>query len=373
MDDVFEGPEKKLEVYLTPGASADGLRHFSTEVWADLLAEASCTILSHQGNAHLDAYLLSESSLFVFPYRVILKTCGTTTLLLVLPKLLHMATELGTSIELVQYGHLRYKFPEHQVFPHGSFAEEQAYLTGYFGEVYTCVLGPNDGSCWYMLSVEKNGPRQAVPPVVSPRDGDDLLEIAMEGLSPAVCELFHRSPCRHERDSQLAVDKASTQEREFARLMTIASGIAEALPGVVIDDWAFEPCGYSMNGIRDGFYCTVHVTPEMDFSYASFESNDPMYRDPLFLQQIVAAFAPTSAVVTLTTRRIFCELQAFELPSYERSAVEVRQLGASTSICYAHFRLESSKVQETVTSSKPDYLQKECSNGRREHPLVSAC
>lgn len=378
IDDVFEGPEKKLEIYLSPGVSADGLRQFSTDEWADLLAEASCTILSHKSNAYLDAYLLSESSLFVFPYRVILKTCGTTTLLLVLPKLIRMASQLGTALELVQYGHLRYKFPEQQIFPHGSFAEEQAYLATHCREVRNCVLGPSNGACWYMLSANDFAVRQAfrssamtLPVPESPRDGDDVLEIAMEGLSPAVCQLFNRSSSLY-ACSLPDKDRMGTSERDLARCMTASSGLAKALPGVAIDDWAFDPCGYSMNGTREGFYYTVHVTPELDFSYASFESNDPMYRDPRLLQQIVALFEPASAVVTLTTRRIDCELPAYELPSYKRSSFEVRQLGQFTSVCYSHFMSISSRVGERSTpSSKASDCGKEIIY-QCDHPLVAA-
>ena len=70
-----------------------------------------------------------------------------------------------------------------------------------------------------------------------------------------------------------------------------------------IDDFLFEPCGYSMNGIlknvssqrsmfKDflsksffiqdssdsglGEYMTIHITPEPEFSYVSFETNSPM-------------------------------------------------------------------------------------------------
>ena len=44
--------------------------------------------------------------------------------------------------------------------------------------------------------------------------------------------------------------------------MTVLSGIGALLPGVKVDNWAFEPCGYSMNGLRGDFYYTVHITPE---------------------------------------------------------------------------------------------------------------
>ncbi|KAH9887833.1 S-adenosylmethionine decarboxylase [Xylariomycetidae sp. FL2044] len=42
---------------------------------------------------HMDAYLLSESSMFVFLQKLILKICGTTTLLLGLHRLLRIAAE----------------------------------------------------------------------------------------------------------------------------------------------------------------------------------------------------------------------------------------------------------------------------------------
>ena len=42
-----------------------------------------------------------------------------------------------------------------------------------------------------------------------------------------------------------------------AREMTVKSGIAALVPGATIDDFAFDPCGYSMNAITYGNYATV--------------------------------------------------------------------------------------------------------------------
>lgn len=33
----------------------------------------------------------------------------------------------------------------------------------------------------------------------------------------------------------------------------------------------FEPCGYSMNGMDGAQASTIHITPELGFSYASVE------------------------------------------------------------------------------------------------------
>jgi S-adenosylmethionine decarboxylase len=43
----------------------------------------------------------------------------------------------------------------------------------------------------------------------------------------------------------------------------------------VIHEELFEPVGYSMNGLvaNTDQYVTVHVTPEQQFAYVSFETN----------------------------------------------------------------------------------------------------
>jgi len=98
--DVFEGPEKKLEVYFSRGDDNSGLRRFQHDVWSDMLADAACTIIHQESNKDFDAYLLSESSMFVYPDRLILKTCGTTTLLLALPKVRAPATNCSPCVRL---------------------------------------------------------------------------------------------------------------------------------------------------------------------------------------------------------------------------------------------------------------------------------
>ena len=104
---VFEGPEKTLEVcfrYMdgTVPLPSDGeenqrtgLRRLPREDLDRICGRARCTILSSISNRYLDAYVLSESSLFVYPYMVALKTCGTTTLLRCIAVLIECGRKLG--------------------------------------------------------------------------------------------------------------------------------------------------------------------------------------------------------------------------------------------------------------------------------------
>mmetsp|Transcript_17269 Transcript_17269/g.31886 ORF Transcript_17269/g.31886 Transcript_17269/m.31886 type:complete len:270 (-) Transcript_17269:547-1356(-) len=140
---VFEGPEKTLEVcfrkmdseappVLTPTDGRDtrhtGLRRLSRDDLSRICARARCTILSCVSNNYVDAYVLSESSLFVYPYMLVLKTCGTTTLLRCIALLIDMGRKLGLEIDWVGYSRKNFNFPGDQAFPHQSFHQELDYL-----------------------------------------------------------------------------------------------------------------------------------------------------------------------------------------------------------------------------------------------------
>lgn len=378
--DVFEGPEKKLEVFFSRPPSPAGFRCFDEAVWSPILADARCSILHCQPGACFDSYLLSESSLFVYPSRIIVKTCGTTTLILLLPKLLALAQRLGVSLEHVHYSHLRYKFPNLQVHPHTSFRTERdclaEMLEGRISAVRSRVIGAQSGTSWYALCTEPLPPpepsleplpkKARAEPVDAASDGDsasdanpaeapgatpaddldNIFELSMERLPARVCDLFYEATSVHQ----------GLSGRSLARSMTEVSGIGAFLPAeAVIDDWAFEPCGYSMNAAHGQHYYTIHITPELAFSYASFETNDPAYRQPENVAAVTKVFSPGLLTVTLTTRsggqgrlEAPCELPGYQLAGLPCTSREHHALTSSVSVCCITFEKEAGTALSEV-------------------------
>lgn len=276
---TFEGVEKNLEIlFVKDKGAAGGCRGLTRAALDAVCSAARCTILSSVSNGHLDAYVLSESSLFVYEHKMVLKTCGRTTLLRCLKPLIKLTEELGMELEWLGYSRKNYSFPEDQVFPHSSFQEEFSYLKKHPNLEATLggsghVLGPVTGDHWLCYVSDK-----AREEVVS---AERTINIMMFDLDPSVTQHFYQC------NSATAED------------MTSKSGIDQLVPGAVIDARAFEPCGYSMNAILYGSYSTVHITPEPECSYASFETNTALKSYTALINNVLGVFKPGRVVVTM--------------------------------------------------------------------------
>lgn len=137
--------------------------------------------------------------------------------------------------------------------PHNSFDAEVAFLDEQLagsldvGNRQAQVVGsPFDGLQWhvYVASSARDVPARPTFNV----------EVCMTELGDAAAQQFFRT------DS--FVSAAQT---------TCDTGIVHLKPGALVDDYVFEPCGYSMNGIAKTGLITIHVTPEKSCSYASVE------------------------------------------------------------------------------------------------------
>lgn len=297
-EQFFEGVEKLIEIWFTPAKNAD-LRKIPRQKWESLLKIVRCEIISFTQSEQVDAYVLSESSMFVSRRRWILKTCGTTTPLRCVRALLQLARELAghARVHNVFYSRRHFARPHMQLAPHDRFDTEVELLDSYFGEGSAYIMGPLK-DCWYLYTLlplegtvgalEKEQSEQKMLEQGATEEGesynepDQTIEMLMSDLDPDTMDIFTRQMCIDGKDA------------------TKKSGIDKIIPGMVIDDFLFEPCGYSMNGVaKDGCYMTIHITPERACSYVSFESNVPMDSYDEVISRVLATFRPGKFVLTV--------------------------------------------------------------------------
>lgn len=310
----FEGPEKRLEVdfKFNPDCT-NGLRSISKDQWQEMLNFSSCTIISHKYNEFFDAYVLSESSLFVFPFKIMIKTCGTTTLLKIIPKLLEYAEMCNLTVEYVMYSRKNFLFPDKQVAPHTDWRMELDYLDKHFdGTSY--ILGPVNKDHWYLYVADYSEPCDACSKEVT-------LEIMMHKLDPSAALQFYR--------------KEGTEDRDKF------PGVEELIPGQDTDEFNFTPCGYSMNGRMDNVYSTIHVTPEPHCSYASFETNLSLVSYKKLILNVFEIFKPGTVTLTLFRENCNSHHDAFdlELPGYVMKYKTVSDLGGNRNVVLCNYEV----------------------------------
>lgn len=257
--------------------------------------------------------MYSESSLFVFPHRIILKTCGTTLNLLGLPRILDIARDHASLSSVYQcfYSRKSFMFPERQPDPHRQWKDEVAFLDAIFPNGAAYTVGKVNGDHWLLYittpamikgttpnsshipsstHVESNDAIQLLTASDDPKSSlpqDYTIEILMSDLSREAREPFFFST------PPSPVDELSSETLPSiaGQTLSAALGITDIFPPhlTMLDAYAFSPCGYSSNallkwgdavsdadaGEGEGYY-TIHVTPEEGWSYASFECNVPL-------------------------------------------------------------------------------------------------
>lgn len=277
----FEGSEKKLEIVVQAG-SVD-FRSLGLEFWTEVVECSHAKILSQISNEDCDAYLLSESSLFVWKEQITMITCGTTTLA---PSILKVLDRVGLErIATLFYERKNEYFPHHQK---TDFYEDIRMLRQRVpGLAYR--LGNADEHHLFLFHLDK---------AYEPNPSDCTLEMLMYNLQGSSREVFD----------------CNKQTLENIRLRT---GVDRLFEGFQIDDYLFSPCGYSLNGIRGTDYYTVHVTPEENGSYVSFETNIELGDGVVStLRRVLEVFNPMSFDVVIFRPKEQQEL--VEIPGFTR-------------------------------------------------------
>ncbi|KAK9161388.1 hypothetical protein Syun_007729 [Stephania yunnanensis] len=345
----FEGFEKRLELQFSGDDPMKvigiGLRQLEFEVVEEVLEAVQCTVVSAVGNGFFDAYVLSESSLFVYPTKVVIKTCGTTQLLKSIPLLISHGLDMGLHLCGCRYTRGSFIFPKAQPFPHTSFREEVLYLEQSLPNNLcyrkACVMPSkkyysSSLHSWHVYSAsdEHNLVLQSMP---HHHQHLFTMEVCMTDLDPILARKFFQCDGEGNRINIAAKD------------MTVFTGINGINPNALICDFAFDPCGYSMNGIDGLNYSTIHVTPEDGFSYASFECDGSMDNVQVIedvLNKVAQIFRPGTMSVAMTST---CLSQ--DMLKYIRNALQ--PLGLSRRSCTVdEFPATGSVVFQTFTTRR---------------------
>jgi len=233
---LFEGPEKKLEI-LAAGP-LPSLRSLGNDFWGRVVGLARARIISAVSDDACDAYLLSESSLFVWNWRMLMITCGRTTLI---ESALEMLDRIpGGRLAYLIYERKNENFPELQ---QTTFAHDIARLQEKAAGT-SVIFGDPAADHIALFHLDR---------AFEPDPGDATLEILMYNMEPQVSQLFSRASSVPELRKRIGFD--------------------EMFRGFLVDDHLFDPMGYSFNGIKGEHYSTLHVTPQRKGSYTSFETN----------------------------------------------------------------------------------------------------
>ncbi|CAM8979905.1 unnamed protein product [Rhodiola kirilowii] len=346
----FEGFEKRLEInFFEPSFFADpegkGLRALSKSQLDEILGPAECTIVSSLKNELVDSYVLSESSLFVYPYKVIIKTCGTTKLLLSIPPILKLAGSINLEVKSVRYTRGSFIFPGAQSYPHQHFSQEVEVLDGYFGKLaygsMAYVMGDADSrENWHVYSA-------SAQPMDTQEAAIYTMEMCMTGLDKEKASVFFKS----------ATSSANS--------MTNDSGIRKILPESNICDFEFEPCGYSMNSIQDAAISTIHVTPEDGFSYASFESvgyspKDVKYSD--MVKRVLDCFEPNEFSIALHSDNAADPLElacSLYVKGYNLTLRSMKDLESGGAVVYQRFEKAAAESESPRSTLKSVWKEEE--------------
>ena len=287
---IFEGAEKKLEVIFSP--VMEPLRNKPEAFWKTLCEKSNAHIVSCFSNSFCDSYVLSESSLFVWDHRLLILTCGNTSLvdsILVLLKSFKKA-----DMELIFYQRKNEFFPYKQK---TSFMEDLEKIRKKIpGQAY-CFGVPEERHFYLFHSEGQCRPDQS----------DRTIEILMYDLDDHIKKLF------------FTADSAGDIKNRL--------GLEHFFENAEVDDYIFKPVGYSLNGlVGKNQYYTIHVTPQDPGFYVSFETNVAEKSVNEIIERVISLFKPLSFDVIVFSSDSCGVAETYKKNSFTQSSHFFRRL-----------------------------------------------
>lgn len=228
----YEGTEKRLLICV----KKLNLLSFPDCFWQQLVAQSGAEILSSTHNKTLKAYLLSESSLFIWQDKLLVITCGNT-------QLVKAALFIQQRISKQQISTLI--FQRHQALkPHlqsTNFQQDTLLLEKQFNGKKQHWRGDYQGDLFVFGKITKDSmPTQNI--------------YMLHGLTGEFAQQLQTCYI----NKQAILNKLK---------------LTDYFSGWLIDHFSFNPKGYSLNAIRGKDYLTIHITPEQLSTYLSIETS----------------------------------------------------------------------------------------------------
>jgi len=247
----YEGTEKRLLICIKDLNLLD----FEEAFWHQLVNNAGAEILSSIQNLTTKAYLLSESSLFVWEDKLLLITCGNT-------KLVNAALFIQKQLGKQQITTLM--FQRHQALkPHlqsTNFQQDTFLLEKLFNGQKQHWRDDYQGDLFIFGDITKNTiPTQHI--------------YMLHGLRGDFADNLQQN----------SVSKTTLLETlKFERFFS----------GLTIDHFSFNPKGYSLNALCGQDYLTIHLTPEKMSTYLSIETSFSNNQCIDFIKHLEKIFLP---------------------------------------------------------------------------------
>lgn len=273
----FEGSEKKVQIIVNE-SKLSLLKDIADSFWHELVQSSGAKVLSTIENKVCKAFLLSESSLFIWPNKLLLITCGTTQLV---KSIEFFISEFSlTPIEQILYQRKNEYFSHAQP---SCFSQDIKVLRKHMpGTAYR--FGALDSHHNYLFHQENN---------YKANINDKNYEIVAYHISNSASKLLTHG------------NLSAFEIRELFQ-------INELFPHFTIDDHVFHPFGYSLNGIENDNYFTIHITPQAESSYISVSANFDLIA---LLPKLISILQPTTIDILTSNEVNFEEKVQRNLPA----------------------------------------------------------
>ena len=235
---LFEGSEKKVEI-LVDTSKIKSLRERPRTFWDQLVRCCGGEILSEMLRPKCSAFILSESSLFVWDHKVLILTCGQTRLV---DSVLYFLEEFGTQdiLSLIfqrkneYYSYLQESTFEDDIKKLNRILLGKALRFGHIGEHHHDIF------------------------------------YAGKNFTSAKEDITTELLMYHVKEEMV---KRLQQHNLSGEVIRKTIGIEEFLKDFDCDDYIFDPFGYSLNATKGDYYMALHITPQKESSYVSLETN----------------------------------------------------------------------------------------------------